>query len=86
MPGLDGTGPRGAGSMTGRGFGKCRVGPGRTEVVSSMVQTPDGAVESDIYREQPISHAPFNGAGRNGMPCGCGKGRRFGGGRGCRQA
>jgi len=28
MPGLDGTGPRGLGSMTGGGRGHCRVSPG----------------------------------------------------------
>jgi len=84
MPRLDGTGPCGTGSMTGRGFGKCRVGPGRTEVVSSTVQAPEGAVQPGEYQGQ-ISQVPFYGAGRGGMPCGCGNGRRFGGGRGCRQ-
>lgn len=85
MPGLDGTGPRGMGSMTGRGFGKCQVVPGRTEVVPSTVQAPEGAVQPGEYQGQFISQAPFYGAGRGGMPCGCGNGRRFGGGRGRRQ-
>ena len=85
MPGLDGKGPRGTGSMAGRGFGKCRVTPVQTEVVPSSVQAPEGAVQAGEYQDQlTIPQAPVYGAGRGGMPCGCGRGRGFGGGRGNR--
>ncbi|MPL93462.1 hypothetical protein SDC9_39590 [bioreactor metagenome] len=84
MPGLDGTGPRGMGSMTGRGFGKCR-GTGQTNGVVSIEQAPYGAVQPGESQTQSAVRAPFYGAGRGGIPCGCGNGRRFGGGRGCRR-
>lgn len=87
MPKLDGTGPRGTGSMTGRGLGKCRTGirSGRTEGIQSNVQVPEGAVQMGDPEDQLIKQTPFYGAGRGGMPCGCGNGRRFGGNQYCRR-
>ncbi|HKM41064.1 MAG TPA: DUF5320 domain-containing protein [Methanocorpusculum sp.] len=84
MPRLDGTGPQGMGSMTGRGFGKCQVRPGRTEVVLSTTQAPEGAVQPGERQDQLTPQAPVYGLGRGGIPCGCGRGRGFGGGRGYR--
>jgi len=72
--------------MNGRGFGKCRTefGSGRAEDIQSNVQVPEGAVQMGDPEDQLIKQTPFYGAGRGGMPCGCGNGRRFGGGRGNR--
>ncbi|MGI6574302.1 MAG: DUF5320 domain-containing protein [bacterium] len=41
MPGFDGTGPRGQGSMTGRGFGFC---------VLPRLRSPQGRTISRLFR------------------------------------
>lgn len=76
MPRFDGTGPCGTGSMTGRGFGNCRVAPAQTEVAPSAVRTPESVVRMGEYGPQSNLQAPIYGAGRGGMPRGCGNGRR----------
>ncbi|QSZ66515.1 hypothetical protein RJ40_02865 [Methanofollis aquaemaris] len=73
MPGMDGTGPLGRGSLTGGGRGRCRpVAPAPT------VETGEQTVSA-----QPPQGA-YYGLGRGGLPRGCGRGRGFGGGRGGR--
>ena len=66
MPGLDGTGPQGFGSRTGRGLGVCgSVTYGQGQVTSNQWNVPQG---------------PVYGLGRGGLPYGRGMGfgRRFG--------
>jgi len=67
MPGFDGTGPMGQGPMTGRGRGFC-----------AQRTTPAPIKNSPRF---PAPNVVF-GAGRGGIPWGCGRGRAFGGGRG----
>ena len=49
MPGLDGTGPTGRGSMTGRGLGRCN---------------PDNKVQSQRNYQQPLGRGYGRGCGR----------------------
>jgi hypothetical protein len=83
MSGMDGTGPRGMGSMAGRGFGRCRFGPVQPEAAPSPAQVSEGAVTPGEKTDHLPIQAPQYGAGRGGIPCGCGKGRVFAGGRRC---
>ena len=70
MPGFDGTGPQGQGSMTGRAMGYCaRPAAG---------QAAGGPVAGPAVAGQPV----YYGVGRGGLPRGGGRGRAFGGGRG----
>jgi len=85
MPGLDGTGPRGTGQIAGRGLGRCRFGPVLPDVVPSQAQVPKGARQTGENPDQVMPQAPLYGAGRGGISYGCGKGRAFGGGHGCRR-
>ena len=74
MPGFDGTGPRGAGPMTGgaRGFCQPERGP-----------APHGGnSSSERYSCCPCPFDVPRGVGRGGLPRGGGRGRAFGGGRG----
>ncbi|MBP2133753.1 hypothetical protein J2128_001707 [Methanomicrobium sp. W14] len=73
MPGFDRTGPRGCGRMTGRRLGQCSRD--LTEKIS------ESGEETGIPETSPIEN-PDNvvyGAGRGGVPYGCGQG--FCGGR-----
>ncbi|HOI14098.1 MAG TPA: DUF5320 domain-containing protein [Methanoculleus sp.] len=63
MPGFDGTGPAGAGPMTGGRRGRC---------VPPQGETAQGDSATPVLR----------GAGRGGVPCGCGRGHCGGWGRG----
>jgi hypothetical protein len=78
MPGFDGTGPLGQGSMTGGGRGFCAI-PYRSY----------GPYESGFRGPFPFygrrSYGPVFGAGRGGLPWGGGRGRVYGGGRGFRR-
>jgi hypothetical protein len=80
MPGFDGTGPMGQGSMTGGGRGFCAMPYGGYRPYGYGFQTP-------YY--PPKGMYPFHGsvlgAGRGGLPWGGGRGRVFGGGRGFRR-
>ncbi|HDS62950.1 MAG TPA: hypothetical protein ENN52_02245 [Methanofollis liminatans] len=87
MPGFDGTGPRGAGPMTGRGFGRCRPVP-QTDVQQTAETTGAAPVQQDIPVQQNtvygvgqggVPRGAVYGVGRGGIPRGCGMG--FCGGR-----
>ena len=87
MPGFDGTGPAGRGSMTGRGFGRCRFGQVRRDIVTPPEKTQEGEAPQE---GQPIPQAretgpqpAVYGVGRGGIPWGCGQG--FCGGRRARR-
>jgi hypothetical protein len=69
--------------MTGRGFGRCRFGWARRESINPPGKTQEGGVPQE---GQPVpqpretgAQKPMYGAGRGGMPWGCGLG--FCGGR-----
>ncbi|MCK9581499.1 MAG: DUF5320 domain-containing protein [Methanoregula sp.] len=75
MPRMDGTGPRGMGQITGRGFGRCRSGPAQPEAEPSTVTAQESVVLPGENQETIAVQVPRFGAGRGGMPCGCGRGR-----------
>ncbi len=82
MPGMNETGPLGQGPATGRGFGRCRNVQGRR--IAAVPQEPAldaGASPETQPVQDTVQQAPVYGAGRGGIPCGCGNGRAFGGGR-----
>jgi hypothetical protein len=85
MPGLNGTGPFGRGQMTGRKSGRCGFGPVPPEFVPSSAKMPESSVQSGKNQNQTLPQAQLYGTGHGGIPYGCGKGRVFGGGRGCRR-
>ncbi|RLB64746.1 MAG: hypothetical protein DRH04_11200 [Deltaproteobacteria bacterium] len=70
MPGFDGTGPQGQGSMTGRAMGYC------ARPIADPVY--DRPMAGPQMTGQPVLY----GVGRGGVPRGGGRGRAFGGGRG----
>ena len=72
MPGGDRTGPLGEGPKTGRAAGYCAG----NKVPGFMNPVPGGAPAADY-------NFNLRGAGRGGLPWGGGRGRVFGGGRGC---
>ena len=77
MPGLNGTGPQGEGSLTGRGMGKCRPRP-----------AGDAGSESDMStNNRPIEAGRGAGAKKpgSGLMDGSGRGLRRGAGRGLRR-
>lgn len=90
MPGLDGTGPLGQGSMTGGGRGWCAWGyaPWWNWGGWAAAGTPRPAVQYPWLTFVPFT--PWAGAypwiprgvGRGGLPWGGGRGRCWGGGRG----
>ncbi|MGA2914379.1 MAG: DUF5320 domain-containing protein [Methanoregula sp.] len=68
MPGLNGTGPVRTGPMSGsRGFGRCR-----------MIVAP---AQEPAMPQGSAQNIPVYGRGRGGIPCGCGRGFGFSGGR-----
>ena len=80
MPGFDGTGPQGRGSMTGRGFGKCRpvYSADNQPVVISGPSENQESNENIQMNRQPVQGQTY-GVGRGGIPSGCGRGRTNGG-------
>jgi hypothetical protein len=85
MPGYNRTGPRGTGMLTGRGRGGCHM---HQEMQGAELRTPDAA--GAILPGEPDAatgetRQPFYGAGRGGIPCGCGHGHVHAGGRRCCQ-
>ena len=84
MPGLNGTGPFGRGLITGRRFGRCRTIDAPVQESSVPMQKANEESEPAIAQgsEQNI---PVYGCGRGGIPCGCGRGNGFGGGRHLRE-
>jgi len=78
MPGLDGTGPRGQGPMTGGGRGLCATAGGFRPIPQVP---PGGAAPPLTMGPQAPMAAPFAAGMRGGRGCGRGRGGR-GGGRG----
>lgn len=65
MPGFDGRGPFGRGTMTGRGLGRC-----------GAALSP-AAMDTTGEQPFPVSDSPLTvgfGLGRGGAPRGCGRG------------
>ncbi|MCX6689374.1 MAG: DUF5320 domain-containing protein [Methanoregula sp.] len=80
MPGLNGTGPQGSGSMSGRGFGRCRIVPEPAQEPA----TPEQLVHNEngpAMSQGSVQNILVYGRGRGEVPCGCGRGFGFGGGR-----
>ena len=71
MPGFDGTGPRGQGSMTGRGLGPCN----KDGQVSEEYQPRSGRLGIGFGRGQGMGTPWGRGMGR-GRGAGRGVGRR----------
>jgi len=80
MPGLDGTGPEGKGPIIGRRFGRSRMAsvPALEPAIAAQ---PDHNEEGSAVPQGPIQNTPVYGRGRGGIPCGCGQGFGFRGGR-----
>lgn len=77
MPGLNGTGPQGEGSLTGRGMGKCRTKP-----------AGDTGIENDNSKNsRPLGMGRGAGAKKpgSGLTNGSGRGLGRGAGRGLRR-
>jgi hypothetical protein len=77
MPGMNGTGPDGAGPRTGWGRGRCRPPKQQTQ--------EDPQVDATSTDESGETTAPIDaglGGGGRGRGFGGGRGRGFGGGRG----
>ncbi|EHQ35433.1 DUF5320 domain-containing protein [Methanoplanus limicola] len=83
MPGFDRTGPQGRGPMTGRGMGQCRSEniSGATAQADTEGETANIGVIRTPGNVPPAGNIVY-GAGRGGVPRGCGMG--FCGGRGGR--
>jgi hypothetical protein len=84
MPGLNGTGPLGRGLMTGRGFGRCRTIDAPAQESAVPMQKANEGTEPAITQGS-VENIPVYGCGRGGIPCGCGRGNGFGGGRRLRE-
>lgn len=69
MPGFDGRGPEGRGSMTGRRLGYCNE--------DLRDERYDDETESDIVRPRYTSGRRYTGRGRGRGPR-CGRGKGFG--------
>lgn len=78
MPGLNGMGPQGTGSMRGRGFGRCLMVAAPAKESSIPVQQADEGGEPAMSQSS-AQNIPVYDRGRGGIPCGCGKGFGFGG-------
>lgn len=72
MPGMNGTGPEGQGSRTGRGAGRCAVGAGRRNVVE-VGNTGQSTIQNN--GRGPGMGRGGRGRGKNS---GCGNRARFG--------
>ena len=81
MPGMDGTGPRGTGLITGRGFGRFRFGPVYPEAIPLPVQAREDAPITGAIKDQILPETSLSGAGRGKIPCGCRRGRVYAKGR-----
>ncbi|WAC05535.1 MAG: DUF5320 domain-containing protein [Methanoregula sp.] len=80
MPGFNGKGPQGTGPMSGRGFGRCRTMTAPEQEPAAPLQQAYEGNESAITQGS-IQNIPVYGRGRGGVPCRCGRGFGFGGGR-----
>ncbi|MBN2418376.1 MAG: DUF5320 domain-containing protein [Deltaproteobacteria bacterium] len=78
MPGFDGTGPAGMGSMTGRGMGYCN--PSRSNNISGFAGNP--AYQMPVYGSGLGRGSGFGRGTRRGLFSGFGRGRGRGYGRG----
>lgn len=81
MPGFNGTGPRGDGPMSGRGFGRCRTVDAEPAQESAVPVLKANAGSEPAISQGSAQNVPVYGHGRGGIPCGCGRGYGFGGGR-----
>jgi len=80
MPGFDGTGPFGRGSMTGWRRGWCAAGSAPDPQQGMTPLAAGTETQGQIPVQQPVPGAGqvVYGRGRGGIPWGCGRG--FGGG------
>jgi len=79
MPGLNQTGQRGTGPMSGRGFGTCRANAAPAPEPAPARKADE---ENELATQADLVHdLPVCGIGRGGIPCGCGRGNGFGGGK-----
>jgi len=85
MPGFDGTGPMGQGPMTGGGRGFCATPHRRFWPYPLGFKGPYSPPMGMYATYGQPSYGTVFGAGRGGLPWGCGRGRVFGGGRGFRR-
>ena len=80
MPGLNGIGPQGTGPISGRGFGRCRTVATPAHKPAAPVQQANAGGEPAMLQDS-VQNISVYGCGRGGIPCGCGHGAGFGGGR-----
>ena len=80
MPGLNGMGPQGNGPIGSRRFGRCRTAsvPAQEPVVTE--QSAHDEMETVVSLDSTQSIQIY-GRGRGGVPCRCGRGFGFVGGR-----
>jgi hypothetical protein len=70
MPGFDGSGPRGRGPGTGRGFGRCGAVP---SPVANEEHAEMGISGRETGGQVPADSAVY-GLGKGGVARGCGRG------------
>lgn len=79
MPGLDGTGPRGLGPMTGGGRGYCTLPAGRAPLTYPQVRVPSAFSALNPFRwaaaAWPVARLGYGTWGRGGWGGGGGWGR-----------
>jgi hypothetical protein len=81
MPGYDGTGPQGRGSMTGGRFGKCHpvyTGDSKQNFPSENTEKTMSTYNGFRYPAYNPNRDQVYGVGRGGVPCGCGRGFAYG--------
>lgn len=78
MPGLNGLGPQGNGPIGSRRFGRCTIAPVLVQAVAA--QPVQDEMETMVSQDS-TQNIPVYGRGRGGVPCGCGRGFGFFGGR-----